>query len=131
MKKVLVVAQFTQLPGEKGNNRGRFKLICEMLAKEGYDVTVITSKFKELDRTFRDKEKQSENAPYKVVTLDEFGYYKNISFRRIYSMWTFTRNLKIYFKNTNEKYDLVYACVPGLDSALTAGKYAEGKNIPF
>jgi glycosyltransferase involved in cell wall biosynthesis len=131
MKKVLVVAQFTQLPGEKGNNRSRFKLICEMLAKEGYEVTVITSRFRELDRTFRKENELFNSAPYKIVILDEIGYTKNISFKRIYSMWSFTRSLKNYLKNTNEDYDLVYACVPGLDSALAAGKYANKKTIPF
>lgn len=131
MKKVLVVAQFTQLPGEKGNNRSRFKLICEMLVKEGYEVTVITSRFRELDRTFRKDDERYKNAPYRIVILDEFGYYKNISFRRIYSMWSFTKSLKNFLKNSNEDYDLIYACVPGLDSALAAGKYANKNNIPF
>jgi glycosyltransferase involved in cell wall biosynthesis len=131
MKKVLIVAQFTQLPGEKGNNRSRFKLICEMLAQKGYDVTVVTSRFRELDRTFRKDEELYASAPYKIVILDEVGYYENISFRRIYSMWSFTRSLNNFLKRTIEEYDLVYACVPGLDSALVAGIYANKKNIPF
>ncbi|PGT89051.1 glycosyltransferase family 4 protein [Bacillus sp. AFS040349] len=131
MKRVLVVAQFTQLPGEKGNNRSRFKLICEMLAKEGYKVTVVTSKFRELDRTFRTVKGEFNSAPYSIVLLDEFGYYKNISFRRVYSMWSFTRSLKNYLDRTNDDFDLIYACVPGLDSALVAGKYAQKKSIPF
>jgi glycosyltransferase involved in cell wall biosynthesis len=131
MRKILIVAQFTQLPGEKGNNRSRFKLICEMLAKCGYDVTVVTSRFRELDRTFRKEEEIYKSVLYKIVILDEAGYYKNISFKRIYSMWSFTRSLKNFLKNTKEEYDLVYACVPGLDSALAAGKYANKKNIPF
>jgi glycosyltransferase involved in cell wall biosynthesis len=131
MKNVLVVAQFTQLPGEKGNNRGRFKLICEMLAENGYKVTVVTSRFRELDRTFRKEEAIYKEAPYKIVILDEVGYYRNISLRRIYSMWSFTRNLKDFLNTSKEAYDLVYACVPGLDSALAAGKFANRKNIPF
>ncbi|MEH7125607.1 glycosyltransferase family 4 protein [Bacillus sp. JJ1773] len=131
MKKILVIAQATQLPGEKGNNRSRFKKICEMLVNEGYEVTEITSKFRELDRTFRIENELYKSAPYKIVILDEVGYYKNISFRRIYSMWSFSQSLKYFLKNTNEDYDLVYACVPGLDSALEAGKYANKKNIPF
>lgn len=131
MKKVLVIAQYTQLPGEHGNNRGRFKLICEMLSDKGYDVTVITSKFRELDRKFRKYGELYLSAPYKIVILDEAGYYKNISFRRIYSMWSFSKNLKNYLKNTKENFDLVYACVPGLDSALVAGRYSKEKNIPF
>ncbi|SFQ51597.1 Glycosyltransferase involved in cell wall bisynthesis [Psychrobacillus psychrotolerans] len=132
MKKILVVAQFTQLPGEKGNNRSRFKLICEMLVKKGYEVTVATSRFRELDRTFRKVETDELNqAPYKIEILDEVGYFKNISLRRIYSMWTFKNSLREYLKNTKENYNLVYCCVPGLDSALIAGKYASKKNIPF
>ncbi|MFD0826427.1 glycosyltransferase family 4 protein [Neobacillus sp. M.A.Huq-85] len=131
MKKILVVAQFTQLPGEKGNNRSRFKLICEILSKEGYEVTVLTSRFRELDRTFRSDNELFNSAPYKIVILDEVGYQKNISFKRIYSMWSFTQSLKNFLNNSKENFDLVYACVPGLDSALAAGKYASKKNIPF
>jgi len=131
LKKILIVAQFTQLPGEQGNNRGRFKLICEMLSDKGYDVTVVTSKFRELDRTFRKDEESYNDAQYKIVLLNEAGYYKNISFKRIYSMWSFSKSLKNYLSNSNERYDLVYACVPGLDSALVAGKYAKKNGIPF
>jgi len=132
MKKILIVAQFTQLPGENGNNRGRFKLICEMLAEKGHDVTVVTSRFRELDRTFRKEETDEfKQAPYKIEILDEVGYYKNISFKRIYSMWTFKNSLRKFLRNRKDEYDLVYCCVPGLDSALVAGKYASKKNIPY
>lgn len=131
MKKVLIVAQFTQLPGENGNNRSRFKLISEMLSKDGYEVTVVTSRFRELDRTFRKQEEVYKSAQYKIVILDEAGYHNNISLKRIYSMWSFTKSLKNFMRNTEEKFDLVYACVPGLDSALVAGKYAKKKGIPF
>ena len=131
MKKILIVAQFTQLPGESGNNRGRFKFISEMLSHNGYDVTVITSKFRELDRTFRKKEKAFDEAPYKIVLLDEAGYSKNISFRRIYSMRTFAKNLKRYLDEYGQNFDLIYSCVPGLDSALVAGRYANRNFIPF
>jgi glycosyltransferase involved in cell wall biosynthesis len=131
MKKILIVAQFTQLPGENGNNRGRFKLICEMLVQKGYDVTVVTSRFRELDRTFRKDEEIYSSAPYKIVILDEVGYHKNISFKRIFSMWSFTQSLKKFLRGTSEEYDLIYACVPGLDSALLVGKYARKKSIPF
>ena len=131
MKKILIVAQFTQLPGEQGNNRGRFKLISEMLSDKGYDVTVVTSKFRELDRTFRKDETDHNDAKYKIVLLDEAGYCKNVSFKRIYSMWSFSNNLKKYLNTNSEQYDLIYACVPGLDSALVAGKYAKKKKVPF
>lgn len=131
MKKILIVAAFTQLPDEKGNNRGRFKRIAEMLAQKGYDVTVATSRFRELDRTFRKDEDVFKSAPYKIVLLDEIGYTKNISFKRIFSMSSFTRSLTRFLKNTSEKFDLVYTCVPGLDSSIAAGKYAGKHSIPL
>lgn len=131
MKKILIVAQFTQLPGEDGNNRSRFKLISEMLVKEGYEVTVITSRFRELDRTYRKDNELYNSAPYNIVLLEEVGYSKNIGFKRIYSMWSFANSLKVFLNNTKEVYDLVYACVPGLDSALVAGRFAHNNSIPF
>jgi glycosyltransferase involved in cell wall biosynthesis len=131
MQKILIVAAFTQLPDEKGSNRGRFKRIAEMLAQEGYDVTVVTSRFRELDRTFRKDEEVFKNAPYKIVLLDEIGYTRNISFRRIMSMSSFTRSLTRFLKNTSEKFDLVYTCVPGLDSSIAAGKYAKAHGVPL
>jgi len=131
MKKILLVAQFTQLPGEGGNNRGRFKLISELLTNNGYDVTVVTSKFRELDRTFRKWETIYEDAPYEIVILDEAGYYKNISFQRIYSMRSFSKNLEKYLADNGHKFDLIYSCVPGLDSALVAGRCAKKRGIPF
>lgn len=131
MKNILILAQFTQLPGENGNNRGRFKLISEMLSKSNYKVTVVTSKFRELDRTHRKWEKEFDAAPYEVVLLDELGYTENISFKRIFSMQTFTWNLERYLNEYGSKFDIIYACVPGLDSALIAGKFAKKKKIPF
>lgn len=131
MKRILIVAQFTQLPGEHGNNRGRFKLIAEMLSDKGYDVTVVTSRFRELDRIFRNDEIVPKDSKYKIVLIDEVGYYKNVSFKRIYSMWSFSNNLKKYLKNNRGQFDLVYACVPGLDSAYIAGKYAKKNKAKF
>ncbi len=131
MKKILLVAPFTQLPEEKGNNRSRFKRIAEMLAQKGYEVTVVTSRFRELDRTFRKDEDVFERAPYRIVLLDEIGYKRNISVRRILSMSSFTRSLRRFLKTEAERYDLVYTCVPGLGSSLVAGKYARDHAVPF
>lgn len=131
MKRILIVAPFTQLPGEQGNNRGRFKRIAEMLAEKGYSVTVATSRFRELDRTFRKDEEVFASAPYRIVLLRELGYTRNISLRRVRSMASFTRSLKRFLKSETEPFDLVYSCVPGLDSALAAGRYARSGGIPF
>lgn len=131
MKKVLIVAPFTQLPGEQGNNRSRFKRIAEMLSEKGYAVTVATSRFRELDRTFRTDGEVYGSAPYRIVLLREIGYSHNISLRRVRSMASFTQSLKRFLEAETEPFDLVYSCVPGLDSALTAGRYAKSRGIPF
>lgn len=131
MHRILIVAAFTQLPDEQGSNRGRFKRIAEMLAQKGHEVTVVTSRFRELDRTFRKDEDVFKSAPYKIVLLDEIGYTRNISLRRIRSMSSFTKSLNRFLKDAPGKFDLVYTCVPGLDSSIVAGKYAKKHHVPL
>lgn len=126
-----MIAQYTQLPNEEGNNRSRFKQIAEMLSNEGHDLLVVTSKFRELDRVFR-QEKESYNTNYQIKLINEIGYTKNISIKRILSMYSFSKNLKKYLSSLkNEKFDVVYCCVPGLDSAYVASKFAKNNNISF
>lgn len=132
MSNILVVSQYTQLPGEKGSNRGRFKYIAELLADRGHNVTVATSIFRELDKTYRDpKSSENQEAPYDIVLLDDSGYKKTVSIDRIKSMTSFAKSIKDYLHSTNKKFDLIYICVPGLKSTIEAGKFAEKNSIPF
>lgn len=131
MKKILVIAQFTQLPGENGNNRSRFKYICEKLAMNGFDVTQVTSRFCDLDKSQRKYNSNDfADLPYKIEILEDPGYIKTISIKRIYSQKIFAKNLDKWLKDS-EKFDLVYCAGPPAEGMLVAGEYAKKNKIPF
>lgn len=130
MKDVLIIAFASQLPGEDGNNRSRFKRIAENLSSEGYRVTEIVSSFRDYDRYQRKNESLQNNDNYKIILLNEPGYIKNISIRRIFSQIIFAKNLKSFLFNSN-KYDLIYCCVPTLEAAYVAKNSAKKWKIPF
>lgn len=46
-------------------------------------------------------------------------------------MSSFTKSLTRFLKDTPGKFDLVYTCVPGLDSSIVAGKFAEKHHVPL
>ena len=52
-KNILLVAPFTNLPGEKGFNR--FAYIAKKLSEIGHHVTLVTSSFKHGEKEFRDE----------------------------------------------------------------------------
>ncbi|MEK5239344.1 glycosyltransferase family 4 protein [Paenibacillus sp. FSL L8-0470] len=131
MKKILVIAQFTQLPGEAGNNRSRFKYICEMLVESGYDVTQVTSRFRDLDKKQRESSFENLSLPYKIKLLDDPGYQNTVSFKRIISQRIFAKNLKKWLKETNESFDLIYCAGPPAEGMLVAGEFARKLDIPF
>lgn len=131
MKRVLVVAQFTQLPGEAGNNRSRFRYICELLAESGYDVTEVTSRFRDLDKSQRKVSSADfKNCPYKIEILEDPGYVKTVSLKRIYSQKIFAKNLSKWL-DKQPPFDLVYCGAPPAEGMLVSGKYANKHNIPF
>lgn len=130
MKNILLIAHFTQAPGEKGN--GRFVYIAEMLEKRGHKVEVVTTNFSHEKKEHRDLviEQPSYAFKYKLTMIQESGYKKNVSLKRLYSHFTFGRNLKEYLKK-RAKPDLIYCAVPSLDASYIAAKYAKENNIRF
>ena len=98
MKKVLIIANFTELPSENGNNR--FMYLTNLLGKTT-DVTLVTSSFYHFKKVHRQKDVDNNNL--KIVQVDEPGYKKNISLKRFYSHYVFGRNIKKYLENKNNK----------------------------
>ena len=127
LKDILIIAHFTQVPGEAGN--GRFNYIAENINKENANVEVVTTSFSHRTKTQRNvTDKQSSSISYKLTMLYEPGYVKNISFKRFYSHYIMGRSLKKYLRN-REKPDIIYCSVPSLDVAKVAAKYSEENNI--
>lgn len=129
MKDILIIAHFTQVPGEHGN--GRFGYIADRLAVKNHIVEVVTTQFSHRTKDHRHIKKQQLNQlKYKLTMLREKGYRKNVSIQRFYSHYTFGRNLKRYLEK-RKKPDIIYCAVPSLDAAYVAARYAKKNNIRF
>lgn len=126
-KKLLVIANFTKLPWEKGNSR--FTYLINLINKEKFDVELITSSFSHGDKKKR-QDLSKEIDEYKITLIDEPGYKKNVCLKRFFSHYIFAKNVKKYL-NTIDKPDLIYCAIPSLDVAKVASEYAEKNNIKF
>ena len=129
MKDILLIAHFTHVPGEAGNSR--FNYIAKKINKEKTTVEVVTTSFSH--RTKKERKvsiEQKRTIDYKLTMLEEPGYNANISFRRFYSHYVFSKNLNKYLRN-RKKPDLIYCAVPSLDAAYVAAKYARKNDIKF
>lgn len=127
-KKIVVIANFTRLPWEKGNSR--FPYIINLINKEKFDVELITSRFFHGEKKHRKDSALSENLDYKITLIDEPGYKRNVSIKRFLSHKIFAKNVKKYLETIN-KPDVIYSAIPSLDVAKVAGEYAEKNNIKF
>lgn len=126
-KKLLVISNFTRLPWEKGNSR--FIYLIDLIDKNKFDVELITSHFFHGEkRKHQDLSKQIKD--YKITLIDEPGYKKNVSLKRIFSHFIFAQNVKKYLK-TIEKPDVIYCAVPSLEVAKVAADYAEKNGVKF
>ncbi|MGR9048660.1 glycosyltransferase family 4 protein [Halobacillus faecis] len=129
MRDVLIIAHFTQVPGEHAN--GRFDYIADMMASDGNQVEIITTKFSHRDKSQRKvSQEQLDQLNYNLTMLKERGYKKNVSLMRFYSHQTFSKSLSRYLK-TRKKPDVIYCAIPSLDAAYVAAKYARKNKVRF
>lgn len=129
MKDVLMITHFTQVPGEAGNSR--FNYLANLLAAKNFHVEVVTSNFSHRMKKIRTvNEEDLKQLNYKLTTLSETGYSRNVSLKRFYSHYTFGKNLKRYLENRT-KPDVIYCAVPSLDAGYVAAKYALKNQIKF
>jgi len=128
-KDVLIVAPFTQLPGEAGN--GRFHYIAQKLDKEKLDVELVTTDFSHRKKAHRNVSTEAlALADYHVTLIHEPGYKRNISVQRYFSHYIMGRNLREYLKD-RKKPDVIYCAVPPPSIAKVVARYAKRNNIPF
>lgn len=127
MKDIVIVANFTQVPGEMGNNR--FAYLADLL-KSQCKAELITSSFSHNLKKQRTAVQNETGAGVKVTQIYEPGYSRNISLKRFYSHWVWGRNVRKYLKN-REKPDAVYCAIPSLTAPLAAARYCQRNHIRF
>lgn len=124
---VLIIAHFTQAPGEFSNDR--FHYIADKISIESATIEMVTTSFSHGTKKQRNlTDEQLNCVNYKFTMLHEPGYQKNISLKRFYSHYVMGRNLKKYLEARREP-NVIYCAVPSLDVAKVAAKYAKKKNI--
>ncbi len=130
-KRLAVVTMGVKL-GDETRGYTRFRFLSELLAREGFEVDLITSSFQHWDKAHRDTSKACyRNLPYNVVFIDEPGYTKNLDLTRIRSHRVAAKNLREHFERTAGTYDLVYAEIPPNDVARVCAEEADKQGIPF
>jgi glycosyltransferase involved in cell wall biosynthesis len=129
VKKVLIIAHFTQAPGEAGNNR--FAYLANLLCENGYEVEVVSTSFSHKEKKQKlISQEACEKCKYKFTVADEPGYPKNVCLTRFYSHYVFGKNLKKYLEGI-ERPDVVYVAVPSNDAGVVAAEYCKKNNIPM
>lgn len=129
--KIAVITQAVKLADETaGLNRTSY--IAELLAKEGYEVDLITSTFQHWEKQRRNiVDPKYHELPYEVIFIEEPGYRTNINPWRIYSQDIFSKNLRGYLMRYGTDYDLIWCQIPPNNIAATAGSFAHEHDIPF
>lgn len=130
-KRIAVVTMGVKL-GDETRGYTRFRFLSELLAREGFEVDLVTSSFQHWDKAHRDTSKACyRDLPYRVVFIDEPGYTKNLDLARIRSHRVAAKNLRAHFERSAGAYDLVYAEIPPNDVARVCAEAADAQGIPF
>ena len=125
--KVLIIAHYVSFPWEIGNCR--FMYLANMLSNNN-EVELITSNFCHIKKSKRQLESHDrKKLNFKVTLLNESGYQKNISIKRIISHKKFSLEIKKYLNKLNYKPDVIYCAVPSLDVAYESVKFGNKNNI--
>ena len=98
----------------------RIKFIENYLLKKGIEITIICGDFDQIENT----KKKYRQANYTMV--DTTPYYKNLSLKRIYSHYNFTK--KVLEKVEQLKPDLLWVMIPPNYLTKELGNYRKKAN---
>lgn len=130
MKDILIVAQYTQAPGEFENDR--FKYLAEMMLKRGdVQIEVVTMDFSHHRKEPRHvTAEQLASWPYSMTFLHVAPYRKNVSVQRLLSNRMMANNLQKYLA-LRKKPDVVFCAVPSVAAAKVAAEYCKQHGVKF
>ena len=134
-KRIAVVTQGVKL-GDETRGYTRFRFLSELLAREGFEVDLITSTFQHWEKAQRNTTKACyQEQPYRIRFVYEPGYTRNLDIARIRSHHVFARNLKALlagrFNDNPYAYDLIYSEIPPNNMARICAEIARSASVPF
>lgn len=127
--KILFIIEYTSLPGDNGNSR--FIYLLNKIKNHENQVELISTSFSHSKKMRREIPIDKQNIYYKITLLDEPGYKKNVSLKRLHSHKVLSKNLKKYLSKLDYKPDVIYCSIPSLDVAKVAVKFANKNKIRF
>ena len=116
--KILFIANYVDFPWESGNCR--FFYLINRLFKN--NIELITSNFCHTSKKKRFLNKGIENNNFKITLINELGYKKNVSIKRVFSHKKLSNNLKKYLKNLDYIPDVIYCSIPSIAFAYESSK---------
>ena len=122
--------------GDEARGYTRFRFLSNLLAQEGFEVTLVTTSFQHWEKTRRDVSLPCyRNYPFRIAFIDEPGYVKNLDLKRMHSHRVAARNMRAFFDasfaDEEQAFDLVYCEIPPNDVALACAESAHEHGVPF
>ena len=107
------------------NNRTNY--LPQFLHNSGYEVEVVTTNFNHHRKLHQI---EIEKRDYKFTVLDEPGYSKNVSLKRLLSIRRYKKNLNTYL-SIHDSVDFVYCFLPPHSIANVGYKFVKRINAEF
>lgn len=127
MKDILLITNYWHFEEEKASSR--YFTLANMIVESGLELEIVTSTFYHATKSQRKFDVHFLNSfPYKITLINEPGYLKNVSLKRIISHRIFAKNVLNYVKK-RKKPDVIYCVVPSLDVAELITDYANENEI--
>lgn len=125
MQDIVIITNFASDYSETDNDR--FLYIAKKISNN-CNVEIVTSDFCHEKKKHRNVAKHKW--PFKITFLNEPGYKKNVSIKRIFSHKKWAKNVEEYLNN-REKPDVIYCAVPSLYSSMVAAKYCKKNKVKY
>lgn len=126
---IVIVSQYLRNIENLKENNSRFIYLAKMLCKESNNkVEIVTSDFMHGEKRKFDVIEQPDE--FKITTINEPGYPRNICLSRFYSHYILAKNIKNYLQN-RKRPDCIYCASPSLDVAKVVAEYCKKENIRF
>lgn len=130
--KIYIICPYGPLPNEDWTEY-RYTILGKKLSDQNHEVIWLTSNFSHHTKTHRDKDitTLTVNSNFNVKLVDAPGYKKNVSFKRIYSEYIFSKNAIKILEEEIENINLIIVAGTNFTSQRIASDFAHSKNIPF
>ena len=127
--RVLFVNGYIYVPGEGGYKRTLY--LFNMMKSMGYECTLLTSDFNHYAKKKRNTEEFYKKYPdFKdIVMLSMNAYEKNISIKRWWAGYSWSKRVKLWFEQNWRKYDVVYMHMPDANSILNIKPICDAHKI--